>query len=65
MHMGCVSSCGQGLLLGGRVHKGHISTRMSLDVLAEVVTPHESLVAHWASKALLPSVCSEVASKLI
>ena len=34
-------------------------------MLAEVVTPHESLVAHWTSKALLPGVCSEVASQFI
>ena len=38
---------------------------MSLDVLAKVITPHETLVTDWAGEALLPSVRSEVPCQLV
>ena len=39
--------------------------RVSLDVLAKVITPHETFVTNWAGKTLLPGVRSEVPCQLI
>jgi hypothetical protein len=56
-----VAARGRALLLSGRdpSRSGRFS-RVSLDVLAEVVTSHKALVTNRASKSLLPSVGPEV-----
>lgn len=38
---------------------------MCFDVLAQMVTAHEALVAHGAGEAFLPGVCAQVSLQLI